>query len=111
MGELTIEGNHAEQVAQMKIAIKTMWNALYGNGQQGIVDFIISTRAQFRLLLILLTLIFAAITAMAALEANRQWNHGLIHTPKITAPKTAGENTLAKGTSQPQHAGINRTSW
>ena len=94
MAELEIDGTHEEQFAVVKATIKQHHTALMGNGQPGIIDFVSSTRGQFRLLIVLVSVVGVIVTLLAALEANRQAHSKFSLTP----------NSTVTAASAPQHA-------
>jgi len=95
MAELEIEGTFDEQWGVVKSTTKQLHAAIHGNGQEGILSYVTGLRAQFRLLLILVT-IFGVLSAfgtfsIAALEYNRQVQHNLLNAPKIFLPDRTGQ--------------------
>lgn len=72
MADLEIVGSHEEQWGIVKSAVKQHHSDLYGNGQPGVMDFVSSTRGQFRLLIILISVVGVLVSVLALLEANRQ---------------------------------------
>jgi hypothetical protein len=87
VAELEIEGSFEEQWGAVKSAVKQHQTAIYGNGHGGLLEWASGVKAQFRLLVILITL-FGVISGVgtvvvAILEYNRQAQHNMIHLPKV----------------------------
>ena len=61
MAELTIEGTHAEQAAQMKTAIIHLWGVLKGNGQSGLEQDVAVIKAGIRVLVWLISVLIAGL--------------------------------------------------
>jgi len=75
---LEIDGSHEEQFAIVKTAVKAHDASLYGNGQPGLMDFMSSTKGQFRLLVVMLTAILVILGVLTFLEGNREFHSGLL---------------------------------
>ena len=68
MAELEISGSHEEQWGIMKSAIQQLHSTMYGNGQPGVLDFVTSTRAQFRLLIVLVSVVGVMVSVLGYLQ-------------------------------------------
>ncbi len=79
MGDLKIEGTHEEQWGAMKSAVIQHHAVIHGNGQPGILDFVVGLRAQFRLVLVLLSIIGVIVSIIAVIEGAKalhgDWSH------------------------------------
>lgn len=71
MAELEISGSHEEQWGVMKSAVQQLHATIYGNGQPGILDFVSGTRAQFRLIVVLLSAIGVGVAVLGYLQLVR----------------------------------------
>lgn len=106
---LEIEGTHEEQFAIVKTAVKRHDRDLYGNGQPGVMDFMSSTKGQFRLLVIMLTAVLVILGVLTYLEGNREYHSGILPLANhdgqtVTADHRVGGNvyqyTLAERTTK-----------
>lgn len=75
---LEIEGSHEEQFAIVKTAVKRHDKDLYGNGQPGVMDFMSATRGQFRLMIVMLSVIGLILTAILVIEGAHHFNSDLL---------------------------------
>lgn len=100
MAELEIEGSFDEQWGVVKAAVKQHNAAINGNGQPGLLDFMSGVKAQYRLLLVMISVVGLIVSILAVLEVNHQIHTGQLH--------IANEPTLAKSS---QDANTGRTSW
>lgn len=91
MSELDLGDTFEEQWGAIKSSVRQHHKSLYGNGQPGVVDFVIGVKAQFRLILILVS-VFGVLTAVPAmiitiLEFNRQSQQHMLHLPHLFSEK------------------------
>ena len=99
--ELEIDGTHTEQMAIMKSTIKQHHAAIYGNGQPGMLEFIQGTKAQFRLIVLLISIIGVLVAVLTLLEGNRQIHNGELQLPNFHAQQ---DSTTAYASDR-QYAG------
>ncbi len=107
MAELEIEGSFEEQWGAMKSAVKQQHVAIYGNGHEGILDFVAGVRGQFRLLVVLITLLGVLVAAVGVMVTIHMNQHGELHWPSMAAQNPPTE----RAQSAPQNSDIYRPNW
>ena len=90
MADLRIEGSYEEQFAIMKTAVIQHHSAINGNGQPGLLDFMSGQKAQYRLIIAMISVIMLLLTLLLVIEGNRQIKEGILHVdaPTVTAQST-----------------------
>ena len=95
-----------DDLVELKTWKKTVHKDLYGNGQPGHIavtnDFISSLRGQFRLLVVLISVVGVLVALLAFLEGNRQFHAGQLRIPNLGA--TDSTPVYAKGVKASQTA-------
>ena len=90
VADLRIEGSYEEQFAIMKTAVIQHHSAINGNGQPGLLDFMSGQKAQYRLIIAMISVIMLLLTLLLVIEGNRQMKEGILHVdaPTVTAQST-----------------------
>ena len=78
-----MEGSFDEQWGTVKSAVTRHEHILFGNGQPGIVEFIHGLKAQFRLLVLLISVLGVMVTALGILVTIHMNSRGEINIPKM----------------------------
>jgi hypothetical protein len=79
-----------ERLVRLETRQDAVWKDLYGNGQPGHLatanDFMSAIKGQFRLLVLLISILGVLVALVAALEANKQIHNGTLKIPEIRIP-------------------------